>query len=155
MALHEQDREDLLREATALVQRVELRVEGFAEPVIVGFRRGDEASVYFGADLVYQFNARNELRRVFVGGRMIKAQDGQLAELERRRLNGRVELVQHPLDDTHARALLTEGRERLRLLATQLDARFYQLIGEVPANGDVVSLVRQWQLSAAQRPNVA
>ena len=52
MALHEQDREDLLSEATALVQRVELRVEGFAEPVIVGFRRGGEASVFFGADPV-------------------------------------------------------------------------------------------------------
>lgn len=161
MAQHEQDREDLLREATALVQRVELRVEGFAEPVIVGFRRGGEASAYFGADPVYQFNSRNELRRAFVGGRKIKAEAGGLVELERRRVAGRVEMLRHELDDARTHTLLAESREQLQRLAAQLDARFYQLVGEKPAAGDVVMLVRQWlavlpaQLSAAQRPHVA
>ena len=39
MARRESDREDLLREATALVERAELTIEGFDEPIVVGFRR--------------------------------------------------------------------------------------------------------------------
>ncbi len=161
MAQQEQDREDLLREATALVQRVELRVETFAEPVIVGFRRGGEASVYFGADPVYHFNASNELRRAFVAGRMIKAEDGRLVELEKRRTEHQVLLVRHELDAERTAALLAKVREELALLSAQLDARFYQLVGEVPAGGDVVTLVRQWlavlppRIAVARKPNVS
>jgi hypothetical protein len=161
MAQREQDREDLLREATALVQRVELRVEGFAEPVIVGFRRGGEASVFFGGDQVYQFNARNQLRRAFVDGRMLKAEDGRMVQLEKRRTEHQVQLVRREFDAEQTAALLVKLREDLSRLGAQLDAQFFQVVGEVPSGGDVVSLVRQWlavlppQIAVAQEPNVA
>ena len=73
MARNQSDREDLLREATALVERAELRISGWSEPVVVGFRRGGGASLFFGGKEVYQFNAGGELRRAFVAGRLIKA----------------------------------------------------------------------------------
>jgi hypothetical protein len=161
MAQQEQDREDLLREATALVERVELRVEGFAEPVIVGFRRGGEASVYFGPEPVYQFNARNELRRAFISAQLVKAERGCLVELERRRSATQVQLVRHEWDAERTAALLAKLRDDLSQLAAQLDARFYQLVGEVPVGGDVVSRVRQWlavlppQIAVAPAPNVS
>ena len=78
MSRTEQDREDLLREATALIERVELRVSGWSESVVAGFRRGGQASFFFGADLVYQFNAALQLRRGFHNGQLIKAEDGRL-----------------------------------------------------------------------------
>ena len=75
MSRLERDREDLLREATALVERAEIRLGDFDEAVIVGFRSGGAASFYFGADPVFQFNADNQLRRGFVGGRLVKANE--------------------------------------------------------------------------------
>ena len=50
MARHEEDREDLLAEATALVERAELVVEGAAESVVIGFRRDGCASIYCGCN---------------------------------------------------------------------------------------------------------
>src|SRR5688572_18570527 len=65
MARQEQDREDILREATALVERVELLIPEFPEPIVAGFRRDGSASFFFGADPVLQFNAQGKLRRAF------------------------------------------------------------------------------------------
>jgi len=73
MAREEEPREDLLREATALVERVELQIEGFAETIVAGFRRDGAASFYFGQDFVFQFNTANQLRRGYVEGRLFKA----------------------------------------------------------------------------------
>ena len=44
MSRNEADREDLLREATALVNRIELQLEDADESWVVGFRRNDAAS---------------------------------------------------------------------------------------------------------------
>ena len=85
MARKEQDREDLLSEATPLVERIELDVEGFPETIVVGFRRTGEGSVYFGPDPVYQFNGAGELRRGYRAGRLIKAEQGRLVFLDRLR----------------------------------------------------------------------
>jgi hypothetical protein len=160
MAREQHDREDLLREATALVERVELRVEGFDDAIIVGFRRGGEASVFFGAEPVYQFNARNALRRAFMGGKLVKAEAGRLVQLERRHTATQVELVRGELGETQT-SLLADCRQRLSRLAAQLDGRFYQVVGEVPAGGDIVLRVRQWlavlppTIAVAERPNVS
>lgn len=37
MARHSEDREDILPEATALVERVELEIDGLEDPLVVGF----------------------------------------------------------------------------------------------------------------------
>ena len=49
MAQRETNREDLLREATALVERAEIRIPGESEPIVVGFRRDGSASFFFVA----------------------------------------------------------------------------------------------------------
>ena len=54
MARLEEDREDILQEATALVERVELEIENLEDPVVVGFRRDSGPAFFFGADPVYQ-----------------------------------------------------------------------------------------------------
>src|SRR5688572_5223634 len=98
MARESQDREDLLAEATALVERVELAIPGEREPVVAGFRRDGCLSLFFGADPVYQFNTSNMLRRAYVGGKLYKAEKGHLIALDRRRESGGVYLVRQPLD---------------------------------------------------------
>lgn len=76
MARQEHDREDLLAEAVALVERIELRVGDWPQSVTAGFRRDGSASFYLTADEVYQFNTARQLRRAFLAGRLIKARHG-------------------------------------------------------------------------------
>ena len=88
MARDERDREDLLNEATALTQRVELRIPSVSQTVFIGFRREGAASIYWGQDEVHHFNGSNELRRGFLTGRLVKAERGRLCWLDRNRDDG-------------------------------------------------------------------
>src|SRR5690606_4241518 len=97
MARQEQDREDLLKEATALVERVELAIDGMPEHVVVGFRADGCASFYFGPEPVWHFNTSQELRRAYVGGLLYKAEQGRLVSLQRNRTSGQVQLLRHEL----------------------------------------------------------
>src|SRR5262245_2457169 len=103
MARQESEREDLLREATALVERIELAPRSAAGSatahVIAGFRRDGGLSIFFGDDPVYQFNAAGELRRAYCEGKLVKAVGGRLANLSRLRTVGEVQLVRHDLSD--------------------------------------------------------
>src|SRR3954447_14030342 len=110
MARHESDREDLLREATALVERVELKVAGFEEPIVVGFRRNGSASFYFGAESVYQFNTARELRRAYIDGVLYKAEQGRLVSLTRERGENAVSMFRVELDDNEAADILARLR---------------------------------------------
>src|SRR5690348_4164205 len=106
MARQESDREDFLREATALIERVELHVTGFEEPIVVGFRRDGCASFFFGAVAVYQFNSAGELRRGYIEGLLYKAVGGRLIGLQRERTEAAVELQRLELDADQIAALL-------------------------------------------------
>lgn len=160
MARQEQDREDLLREATALVQRAELDCASFAETVVVGFRRDGSGSLFFGADPVYQFNTHGQLRRAYKDGLLIKAERGRLASLDRRRREGRVELVRHDLDDAETSSLLADAAEILALLREDFRQQNVKIVGQVPADEDVVGRIIDWleslqgQIEIASRPNV-
>lgn len=132
MARNESDREDLLREATALVRRAELQASGFAEPVVIGFRRDGAGSVYFGADPVVQFNSQLEFRRGYLHGTLLKADRGTLAELTRFRTPSAVELRRRDLSPGETTKILAELQQSLDQLAADfLESRF-QLIGQVP-----------------------
>ena len=144
MAREEHDREDLLAEATALVERAELRVAGEAESVIAGFRRDGSASIYFGADLAYHVNSADELRRAFRQGLLYKAERGKLVALERRWVPGKVQLLRRELSDVETQAFLNEAVERLTRLHSILSGGDWQLLGQVPKSADVVARIRRW-----------
>ena len=69
MARNEEDREDLMAEATALAERVELTVPQESDFVTAGFRRTGHLSLYFGQDPAYHFDEEGRLRRAAVGRR--------------------------------------------------------------------------------------
>ena len=144
MARHESDREDLLREATALVERVELAAGGFDEPIVCGFRRDASASFYFGAEAVYQFNAAGQLRRAFLAGRLLKAERGRLIALTRERSEQEVALVRHELAADELAALIAELSRRFERLELALQAGDYSVHGEVPPGGNVIGRVLEW-----------
>ncbi|MBX3413884.1 MAG: hypothetical protein KF708_14430 [Pirellulales bacterium] len=147
MAREESDREDLLREATALVERVELAFDSVAEHVVVGFRRTGQASFFFGVDPALHFNDRNELRRAYAQGRLLKAERGRLVSLSRQRTEREVALVRHELDAGETAALLENFAGRLRELCAALDGAAFRVVGQVPAEGDVLTRVRAWLAS--------
>lgn len=155
MARQEHDREDLLKEATALVERAELQIADEAEPIVVGFRRDGAASVYFGADSAYHFNAAGELRRAYYHGNLLKAERGKLVSLARRRTADEVVLVRHDLASDEVPAFLAELARRLGSLRVALGGGHYQLVGQVPKSADVADRVRRWLESLPLPPPVA
>ena len=159
MARHESDREDILGEATALVVRAEFSVPGEREPVVVGIRRGGEASVYFGGDLVYHFNSAGELRRAYVGGLLYKADRGRLVELKRERTEDAVVLLSSELASPESEAMLAEARRRIGAVGSALAAGTAAVLREVP-EGSAGTRVKTWldylppRLVAASTPRV-
>jgi hypothetical protein len=161
MARNESDREDLLREATTLVERIELKPidSAAADPIVVGFRTDGAMSIFFGADPVYQFNAGGELRRAFCDGQLYKAVRGRLASLRRERQANEVQLVRRDLADAEQDSFLGEMTSQLQGFAEQLSANRFAVVGQVPTDADVLGRVRQWftdnqVITVAQRPNV-
>jgi hypothetical protein len=143
MAQEESDREDLLREATALVQRVELApvVAAPGEHVVAGFRAGGALSIYFGSDPAYHFNSRGQLRRAFCGGRLFKAEAGRLVSLDRYRQAHEVQLVRHKLGPGEQTEFLANMSRRLQAFTEAFATGGFNLVGQVPADVDVAGLV--------------
>jgi len=151
MAREEADREDLLREATALVERVELRTTVEREPITAGFRRDGSLSLFFGADPVFQFNTAGELRRAFQGDKLLKAERGRLVELTRVRTTDETQLWRTELDARAAAELLSEMGRRMAGLAEALAGGRFEIVGQVPENVDVVGRLRDELLKQTTR----
>jgi hypothetical protein len=160
MARRELEREDILREATALVERVEIQVPGCEEPVVIGFRREGAASVFFGSDPVYQFNTAGQLRRAYAGGLLYKAERGRLVALHRERGPTEAALVRHELDSGETADFLAALESRLSQLKAAVAGNAFVVSGQVPSGADMVGRIRRWldglplQVKVATAPNV-
>ncbi len=142
MARLEHDREDLLAEATALVERIELQVASEAEPVVVGFRSNGAASVYFGADPAYHFNADRQLRRAFAVGLLYKAEQGRLVSLERERSEQATSLLRRELNEDAQADFLLTMRKRIEGLGVLLAAGQFTVVGQVPEGAAIIDRVK-------------
>jgi hypothetical protein len=151
MAREEQPREDLLREATALVERIEVRIEGFADSIVVGFRRDGAASFFFGPDSVYQFNTSGQLRRGFVDGQLYKAQAGRLVRLTRERNAAEVMLTRHDCNASEEKDFLATARQKFFKLQTALTGGHFHVRGQVPLESDVASRAATWLANLPHR----
>jgi hypothetical protein len=140
----ERDREDLLAEATALVERIELRLSDGAEHVIIGFRANGCGSVYFGAEEAYQFNTAGELRRAFREGELYKAERGRLVRLTRLRAENEVQLRRHDLDDAATATFLDHMASNLERLRLSLGQQSFRVVGQAPAGIDIVERAAAW-----------
>lgn len=153
MTRHEQDREDLLREATALVRRAEFRLLGEPENVVVGFRRDGCASLYWGGDEAWHWNTRGQLRRAHLDGNLLKAESGRLVSMRRERTVAETQLLRQPLTDEQSADVLRRLAARLQRLSIAFQAENVILVGQVPPDEDILSQVRDWSVSLA-RPAV-
>ena len=139
MARHEFDREDLMTEATALRQRIELVLDGECEPIVAGVRSNGDVSIYFGADPVYHFDNVGGLRRAFVGGLLYRSQGDTLARLSRTRTPQAVELTRHDLEPTELEQFLSGMEARLGDLQAALVRGAVRITRQVPENEDLIA----------------
>lgn len=120
MARQESDREDLIREATALKPRVEWEIVGEPGVVFAGLKRNGALSLYFDQDPVYQFDAEGRLRRAYVDGYLYRSDGDRLAQLHRERTETETVLARQDIVGTDLVQFLTTMRERLRSLVARL-----------------------------------
>ncbi len=120
MARDESDREDLISEATALVDRAAFAIPDLADEIVVGFRSDGSPSIFLTPDRVYQFNSACELRRAYVNGFLYKAERGRLAAMRRERTSHETALMGRDLTDDETIAFLLSMRKELTRLVTLL-----------------------------------
>lgn len=143
MSRHETDREDLIAEATALEERVELQIPGAAEPVVAGFHRDGRLSIYFGPDPVYHFDPEGRLRRAFVDGNLYRSRGDTLSRLTRERTASTTSLVRHDLNQDELSNFLSAMRWQLRELQRQVEEGGTVVLRQVPPEADVAGRVRR------------
>lgn len=138
MARQENDREDLMLEATGLSRRVEWKVPFSSEPVVAGFKKNGAFAVYFGAEPVYQFDPQGRLRRAFSEGFLFRTQGDTLARLQRNRTASETQLVRHDLDDSELAAFRVQACSWLRQLLQAIDLGQVARLRQVPEGDDVI-----------------
>ena len=133
MARDAQDREDLLRDATAFVPRVQLRIFSGeeSEEVFVGFRAQGAASIYFDQDPVFHFNSSGELRRAFVDEVLIKAERGQLVALRAERSAEAVTLRRHTMSVDEQQLFCQSAMRQLHKLQRAIAENQCVVVGHV------------------------
>lgn len=114
MALIEQDREDLFRDGRAMVVCGEADIDG--DHCVVGFRKSGALSLYFGPDVVFQFDQQSRLRSVFLDGERYTADAGQLQHVARLNRGAKLTIRREtlPRDETQ-RILRLLGQHLARL----------------------------------------
>ena len=164
MASEERPKEDLMRDATALVQRIEFSLPT-GDSIVVGFRSQDAAdgtaSFFFGEEPVYQFNADHELRRAHVDG-IVKAENGGLVRLSKVRTGDNVEMHRHEFTQVELAAFQDDLQSRLSNLLAQIKSGEANINRSIPDGDSVCERVETWlakvagmrEIRIADRPNV-
>ena len=152
MAREEHAKEDLLRQATGLVDRAELAVLSFDEPIVVGFRGAQAASVFFGEEPAYHWNRDGRLRRAYVDGKLVKAEAGKLVSMQKQRDDGQVQMIRHEFTIQEQSHFLAALDAKLVQLQNDLRDDQFKLVGQASAGEqNVVQMIRTW-LSQLPRP---
>ena len=144
MARDEDSREDLLREATALVQRVELQVEGFAEPIVAGFRRDGAASFYFGQRCFISIQHRRPTPPRLSRRPTVQSRSRPIGAIDAPRTADEVDLLRHECKADEEREFLAiDGPKTIRV-ATSVWSRVLSVLGQIPPDGNVAGRVGDW-----------
>lgn len=138
MMRQESDREDLMREATALTRRAELELFEEPEPIVVGFRRTNAFSIYWGADPVYQFDPEFRLRRAYVDGFLYRTAGETLAKLDRVRTDTTTELHRTDLEKTELQEFLTRARSYCEKFVAAVQSGGAKVNAAIPSSGEVL-----------------
>ena len=161
MARETKDREDLLRDATAFVARVQLSISRGerSDLIFAGFRAEGAASIYFAQDPVYHFNSTCQLRRALVDNVLVAAENGRLVVLRRQFTNTAVTMLRQEMSVDEQQKFCQMAASRLGGLSRAIAQGDFIVAGQVPTDADVVNrlvafLERSDQIEVAASPHV-
>jgi hypothetical protein len=108
---------------------------------------------------VFHFNAAGELRRAFLSGQIVKAEDGRLFGMERVVGEKEVELRTSVVLEDEQRTAFADLEARLADLRAAFARGEVIIEGQEPADGDAVDRLKRWlerhaTLSVAESPRV-
>jgi hypothetical protein len=169
LAIEEQPREDLLRDAVAYPRRLKMRmrrsipqaaaVGDFAE-LFAGARGDGSWCLYFDEDPVIQFTPLGSVRRLFVANRKYRVTDeGKLLELTRASRGGRVEL-KHIAVAAEAELLVWKHcLECMQNAVAAIEFDGCEVVGQVPIDetrllADLLGFLKHHGLSSVQMHKV-
>ena len=155
LSRQEQNREDFLRDATALVERAELRILALPDSIYAGFRKEGALSLYFGPDEVYHFNSAGQLRRAYIAGTLYKADRGHFVALTRDRTPAETTLRSHALSQGDTASLLSHLQRLLQSFHEALTAGSFTITGHVPADAAIISRLTSWLATNKQVLQIA
>ncbi|MCM2372387.1 hypothetical protein [Aporhodopirellula aestuarii] len=161
MVRHEADREDLLVEGVNLPERGRISDSRDDHAWVLGWRSPAAVSVFDGVDPVFQFNTSGQLRRVYLDGQKLAAQNGRLSQMVRTvSANGRMTLHPQALsDEQHLRVHDRLAQTKAELLKTLNSGQIIvETIGMEQT--EFLERVRRWcddslPVQVADSPNVA
>lgn len=133
--------EDLLREATALKERMEVSIDGDAW--LWGRRANGAVSVFCG-EMVWQFNTRQEIRRAFADNHRLKSEQGRFVRLERIGQRGSMRFHETVLDDEQQNNLLEKARDSLATMAKALERPNAVVQAADGDTNEMTAAARQW-----------
>ncbi|MCC9609480.1 hypothetical protein LOC68_05000 [Blastopirellula sp. JC732] len=160
MAQSEEDREDLMQEATALVRRGEYAAPQEVEVVTIGYRQNGALSIFFGQDPVYQFNDAGQFRRGYIDGELFKADGGRLVCMRRQRDGKKTTLVSTSLSDVDQAEVIVKMEWRLNELAESIEEQETTCNEVIPDDANVAGEFLEWwrqkqmNIDIAPAPNV-
>lgn len=131
MATNESDREDLLAEAVSLIRRIEIKADGESDNLVIGFRTTGWLSIYFGQDLMYQFDEVGRFRRGYVDGLLYRTQGEAVAQLRRERSASETALVRLDLTGERLITFQCQVLEKVRSLRARLVAGQFTLLRQI------------------------
>jgi hypothetical protein len=141
VARQESDREDLIREATALVERIEIK---FGDVIVTaGFRANGALSLFFAADPAIQFNSLCQLRRAYSAGKMYKANRGKLISMRKERSGGETALLSQEVPAEDLSLLMADLYERMRALRDALAESRFAIRSQIPEDSPVLERLVQ------------
>lgn len=139
MAQQESEKEDLMREATAMVARAEIRCDSMPELITMGFFSDDRFSIYFAQDRFYQFDADAKLRRAYCDGFLFRSQSWTLARLHRTRDGGKTVLQRTDLTPAALNDFRTTMNGYLQAVGRDLESDHYRLLREISEDSSVTA----------------
>ncbi len=128
MARTEADREDPYEEFRSATRKWELSVKNEATPVVLGVRKDNRLSLYFGADPCFHYDAHNRLLRAFKNGALYRTQGDTLAQLIRTRTPETTTLNRTNLTPDELTKFLSEMTSRIDRFMTSLEQKEYRTL---------------------------
>ena len=138
MARNEQDREDLMKEATALVRRMEFSVNQQEETIFAGYKRNGSLSIYLHPDLVYHFDDQCRLRRAFIAPYLYRTEGDSLTRLERVRTETTSQLAAVKLRPENLSLFQKEMIDHLEKLKIAFTANQVNIHQQIPEDVNLI-----------------